>query len=406
MLNEMLSVYRGELGRVMDSTGAVTDYSDTITDKERFSLSRYFDIASYGKLSIQSFITEGYPAHYSFAEIRDSHPDLAFVTPILDWLYKTYPNMDWSKFDNNADGYFDSVILINAGEVGDSYMQFSFCGGIQLTNVYTDELAGTSDRPSFNCYMTVNSHLFDSNVIVHEYGHILGLHDYYDTLGLGIQAVGTFDMQSGNLGDWNPYSKYTVGWIEPEIVADLSSGESVEITIGALATTGDAIVIPTDSELYLGTPFSEYIMIDLFTDLGVNEHDAKKQGLEDVVGVRIYHVNALMEYHELTAEGSDRIYPVGMPHTDNGYDMTGKGNYALELIQAGKDNTFTDLGNLRTNLISDDLFKAGDVFTAENYEEFFYNGKMSDGTEFAYTVTIVKITEGDSPTATIRITKK
>lgn len=401
--DEMLALYRSELGRVMDENGNITDYSDETSDY--FSLSEYYDISSYGQLSIQSFITDWYYAPANFSDVQGLYPDLDFTNAILEWLYETYPDMDWTQFDKDANGYFDAAILLNSGDIGDSYVQGSFGGGVMYSHTYTAEYAGTSERPTFNCYTSMNTHMLGDGVLVHEYAHNLGLIDYYDVTYSGIDAVGSYDMQSANIGDWNAYSKYAVGWIEPEVITGLESGESVEITIGAFATTGDVIVIPGASSKYYGTPFSEYIMIDLFTDAGVNEYDAESYGLDGAVGVRIYHVNSPMEYRELTVEGDDEIYPIGTVHVANDYDYSEKGNYLIELIQAGGVNTFTDLDNLRTLLSKEDLFKKGDVFTAEDYSEFFHNGKMADGTDFGYTVKIVSITKGSEPTATIRITR-
>lgn len=55
---------------------------------------------------------------------------------------------------------------------------------------------------------------------------------------------------------------------------------------------------------------------------------------------------------------------------------------------------------------ADDLFYEGDTFTVEDYDEFFYNGLMDDGSVFGYTVQIVSIGNDANgiPTATIRIT--
>jgi len=77
------------------------------------------------------------------------------------------------------------------------------------------------------------------------------------------------------------------------------------------------------------------------------------------------------------------------------------------LLQKGGDNTFTDLDNLRTNLLPQDLFYAGERFDAVNYGEFLTDGRMDNGDEFGYIIEVVKITETDGkPVATIRITRK
>lgn len=405
--SETLALYRSELGRILNADGSVTDYSSTLLDKTRFSLSRYYDVASYGKLTVQSYLTDWYYAPYDFSEMQYQAPDDKFLSDVLAWFYNTYPTLDYTQFDKDGNGYFDSVIFVNAGDLGgDGFNIISFGGGIMTRRTYTGEFAGTPDKPTFNCYTVMNADHFDDNTLIHEFAHNLGLVDYYDVTYSGIDAIGRFDMQSSSVGDWNAYSKYVVGWIDPEIVTELASGESVEYTIGAFATTGDAIVIPGAESLYYGTPFSEYILIDLYTDGGVNEYDAARAGfdLADAVGVRIYHVNALMEYRALSVEGQDTLYPIGTIHTANTYSESGR--YHLELIQAGGNNTFTDLAGLRTTLLEEDLFRAGDVFDPAEYTEFFTNGQMDDETDFGYTVEILSVTEGDAPTATIRITRK
>lgn len=177
----------------MDDDGQVKDYAGD--QSEDFSLSAYYDISSYGQHRITSYVTDWYAAPYNFAGDKDRQlvvDDQAFMEAIYAWLMETYPDMDWTRFDADADGFFD--------------------------------------------------------------------------------AVSMFDMQSRNVGDWNVYSKYAVGWIQPEVVTGLEPVQSVEIAIGELAATGDAIVILVANGIFDGS-FGEYIIIDLMTD-GVNGRDA------------------------------------------------------------------------------------------------------------------------------------
>ena len=386
------------LGRVIGTDGKVKDYSDNQASNG-FSLSEYFKTASYGQLNITSFVTDWchlphnmYDNPFSLSHER--------AVEIVNKVYEAYPDMDFSSFDKDKNGYFDAVIFINVNT-----------RGVMSMNFYTPKEAGNEEKLGINCYSNISIDALGTNTIIHEFGHNLGLVDYYDVNYSGINAVGQVDMQSDNAGDWNPYSKYSVGWITPEVVTGLKSGESVEIKIGAFADTGDAIVIPGAESSYNGTPFGEYILIDLFTDHGLNEIDVVSYGLEDAVGVRIYHVNSVMEGRVLSRDGQEltdadgvESYPIGTINKTNTY--SGIGSYHLELIQAGGDNTFTDLTNLRTSLQKEDLFTAGDVFDASEYTEFFHNGLLDDRTDFGYTVEIVSITEGDAPVATIRITRK
>ena len=178
----------------------------------------------------------------------------------------------------------------------------------------------------------------------------------------------------------------------------------MEVTIGSFANTGDAIVIPAAGTEHDG-PFGEYIMVDLFTDDGVNQYDAAEFGIGDAVGVRMYHINAAMEKRVL--KGADGIeYPIGTVRYTNVHNADG--TYLIELLQAGGQNTFTNFDNLRTQLSKKDFFKAGDVFTAEKYSEFLTNGKMDDGSEFGYSVEVVSIDRDAAGeyNAVIRITCK
>lgn len=386
------------LGRVIGTDGTVKDYTDGNADNG-YSLSEYYDTASYGQLRITSFVTDWCHLPYRSG---DNTFALSYerAAEIVDQIYTMYPKMDFSVFDRDKNGYFDSVIFINVPSVG-----------THTRNFYTPKGAGTAEKPGINCYTNLSAAGIDSKVFIHEFAHSLGLIDYYDVTSSGVDAVGKFDMQSQNAGDWNPYSKYSVGWITPEVITGLEKGENVEIEIGAFVDTGDAIVIPGAESHYNGTPFGEYILVDLFTDHGLNESDAEAYGLKDAVGVRLYHVNAVMEGRvlsrdgkEIPDEGGDERYPIGTPSKTNAYSEIG--TYHLELIQAGGNNTFTDPNNLRTVLQKNDLFAAGDRFDAEEYTEFFHNGLLDDRTDFGYILEIVSIEKGDTPTAVIRITRK
>ena len=404
--DETMLGFKAELGRVEDEAGLLTDYSAQLADENRFSLSEYYDLASYGKFRVRSFVTDWYPAPYAFEEMSSAFADANFRKQVTEWLYITYPDMDWGRFDRDANGCFDSVIFLNAGgEEIESFVITSFSGGYNSFDYYTTEGAGSAFRPTINQFIAVHEHLFRENTLVHEFGHTLGLVDYYDVTYSGGNAVGEYDMQSSSAGDWNAYSKYAAGWIEPVVVKDLAPGESVEVTIGSMALTGDAIVIPAAEDVQDGTPFNEYVMIDLFTDDGLHVHSAKDYGLDGQTGVRIYHVNANMERRELTFDMAfGEVFPIGTVKHTGVVSGNTRGRYLIELVQRGGDNTFTDLSNLRSRVQPSDLFRAGDVFTAEDYDEFFFDGLMDSGLPFGYTVEIVSVDE-EAAQATVRITR-
>ena len=291
----------------------------------------------------------------------------------------------------------------------DGFTMASFGAACDYRCTYGKEYAWTADRPCVNRVLNINSEFLGGNsynTLIHEFGHGFGLIDYYDVTYSGINAVGGYDMQSDSYGDWNAYSKYAVGWIEPEVIKGLKKGESKDIEIGAFADTGDAIVIPIAGD-ELNPPFSEYMMVDLYTSTGVNKYDSIKYGINDFEGVRIYHVDAKMERRDFQNSDYPNIEPtpIGTIHFANDYKSDGRFN--IELIQAGTKNTFTDKGKLRNKVSREDFFQAGDKFTMEKYSEFFKDGLMDFGDEFGYEIEVISITgTGSNAKAKIRITRK
>ena len=402
-----LDYFRSQLGRVADISSTAKEYSE-----DELAFSRYFETASYGKLSITSYMTDWYPAQYDFSTMKEVYIGSAentLVSEVEEWLYTTYPDTDWSQFDNNGDGNFDVVILLNAGRDYDDdyFMAATYEGGVYWSGTADAESAGTPEKPTINGYTSVNIGLMEDsgNVLVHEVGHNFGLIDYYDVTYAGINVIGTYDMQSDNAGDWNAFSKYCVGWLEPTVVEDLESGEYVDITIGSMTTTGDAIVIPAAGTEHNG-PFNEYMLVDLFTDDGLYESSAGDYGLSDTAGVRIYHIDARMtdiSKMRNTMKMSDESF-ISQVYT-NAYNTSGL--YQLELLQNGGKNTFTSK-NGRTTVSAEDLFYAGDVFDAADYDEFLIDGLMDNSMEFGYIIEVVSIDTdaAGETTATVRITRQ
>lgn len=400
---ELYTLYQKALGRLINERGnPLGDFSSA--EDESFSLSAYFDIASYGQLTLSSFMTDWFYTDKTFAaDYEYRFPEIDFADEVLQWVKATYPDTDWSSFDRDGDGYVDAIVLLSVGlSQEEGYMPSSFGGAVHSTGSNYSILAGTQDDPQANCFLTVNlAFLKDgkTQTLIHEFSHNFGLNDYYDGTGYGINAVGEYDMQGSSVGDWNAYSKLAVGWMQPQVIAGLESGESVEVSIGSSALVGDVILLPAAGDDYTG-PFGEYVMIDLLSSDGVNVYDAAAYGLADTVGVRISHVNATLrsesEYGKI----------IGMELYHNNAVDGGFALYNIEVIQSGGENTFTDLNKLFPTLRASDLFYAGDTFTAQDYSQFFYDGLMDSGLPLGYTVRILDIATDaqGNPLATLRIT--
>lgn len=414
LTDEAMNVIKRSLGNVVENGNVVT-YAPT---NGRLSLSEYINTSSYGKLTVQSYITDPYVIRGKGVDYYSRQVD--FFEDLEGWL--TRQKFDLSVFDQNGDGFYDVVILVNTLDISkdssDTYYRVGMSGAFCGTRTYYKESAGTKESPVINRYvnmpfhslykdMKVTGDMNDTytNVLIHEFGHSFGLLDYYNIDGCYIDVVGTFDMQSGNVGDWNSYTKYALGWIDP-IVVD-GQKDVYEFEISAYSKTGNAILIPALNHDYNGTPFDEYVMIELFAHDGLYAADSANYGLENSVGVKIYHVNSVYEkrVHEYE-DGTTTV--VGSAHHVNNKDTRyfEEGRFLVELIQKGNVNTFATPYE-RSMVSAEDLFYKNDVFTADEYDQFFYNGKMDNGMDFGYKITIVDVVaDGENSTAKIRIEKQ
>jgi hypothetical protein len=201
--------------------------------------------------------------------------------------------------------------------------------------------------------------------------------------------------------------------------------ESVTLKIGCTSETGDAILIPT-SKGWNGTPFDEYILVDVMAPAGANGFYWQYQtGLtaRDVRstegakgGVRILHVDArqLLSY----AAGSeywvkeadtydDLLEAAALMRSDVGYQIwnrfyngavttsliQGDSPYfhLLELIPRDGSSRFRkyDPEITRTEFAPEDLFRPGDTFSMETCPgSFTLWPHMNDGGTLDYSVTV------------------
>lgn len=404
-LDEDMEQLLSLLGRVADADGNITEYA---SDGEYFTLSDYYEKASYGKLRLTSYVTDWYSFDdKSFEYYKDSILDEQDIADIQEWINTCYfDNM--SSFDQNADGILDAVILVCASSGEPDYLVISNSGAVNITNDYNYDNALSDGGAALSHYVVINESrccLGDrksANVMIHEFGHQIGLIDYYDVFYSGVDAVGGYDMQSQNVGDWNPFSKFAAGWIEPTVLTPEAIGDGITITVSSFAQSGDTVIIPSQNAAYNSdgslNPFNEYIMIDLFTPDGVNEFDAADYGLNKT-GIRMYHVDSrLLGINIDTLDG--RGMTVGDYLFNNSYSESGK--YCIELLQKSGNNTMTDIDMCGTMFCNEDLFYSGDFFSMNKHKAFFVDGKMDDGTEFPYTITVENINDNE---ATIRISK-
>ncbi|HSH05854.1 MAG TPA: M6 family metalloprotease domain-containing protein [Anaerolineae bacterium] len=170
-----------------------------------------------------------------------------FARDVAFKLNEVDPNFDWASYDLNGDNIVDHLMVIHAGvdnsagggEYGnyqlwahswDVWCDNDGSGTVGDSNAdygcMVDDM-GTADTAD-DIYIANYTHIpedADIGVVVHEYGHDIGLPDYYDQTGATSNSTAHWIVMSG--GSWsgalggshptpfNPWARWFFGWETP-----------------------------------------------------------------------------------------------------------------------------------------------------------------------------------------------
>lgn len=205
----------------------------------------YYAANSFGKMIATSIVSGIFTAKNNLAyygandsygyDIRPHH----LVREAVDSAY--IKGLDFSQFDNDKDGYVDVVIVIFAGYGEDA--------GANSNTIWSHSWYLSGD-PSDDKSVTYNGVKIDNYTIqpelegasgsticgiggiVHEFGHALGLPDWYDTdyddaktggqaFDLGywdVMAAGCWNNDSKTPSNHGAYSKILLGWQDAKLL--------------------------------------------------------------------------------------------------------------------------------------------------------------------------------------------
>lgn len=216
-------------------TNSVTDFDNLMNQSNYGGIGSFKDFYfenSNGKLTINTLVDGIYQAtnnHDYYGQNDGGGDDMNVGELVSELILGADAYIDFSQFDNDGDGVVDAVYVIYAGtgeassgNPNDIWPHASSITPISVDGVSVEkyacsnELAGTS--------------MVGIGTICHEFGHSLGLPDYYDTdyAGSGGEAegTGTWDCMAGGAyngneaspANHNPVSKELLGWQYPEII--------------------------------------------------------------------------------------------------------------------------------------------------------------------------------------------
>lgn len=212
---------------------------------------------------------------------------------------------DFSKYDANGDGNVDFVFVIYAGygesqggsyetvwpqKVDLTYESWKTYDGLYLGNVACScELRGNS-----------GTELDGIGTFCHEFSHILGLPDVYDTsvtgtgFGMGcwdVMDIGLYLNDSRTPAGYTAMDKYSLGWISPKVLSEPTSN----LSLGALSETDEAYFIVCEDN------GREYFTLENRQNSG---WDKELPGHGMIIS-QIHYVPSLWSSNRVNASGND-----------------------------------------------------------------------------------------------------
>lgn len=227
-----------------NAKGSVKDY---FREQSYWALdnSKGFDITT----DVVGIYTAKNNMAYYGADGTDGTHDLNSNELMLEAVTAADADVDYSQYDNDGDGSVDGVYIIYAG-----YGQASSA----IANTIWPHAGGitgkTFDGKTVSKYSCSNELTYNSNlsiknittigVICHEFGHVCGAPDYYDTdyasSGGNFPGTGNWDVMCYGVYDgvpsgsqpahMNPFEKIRNGWVTPTLLTSAASLTIPDIT--------------------------------------------------------------------------------------------------------------------------------------------------------------------------------
>lgn len=257
------------------------------------------------------------------------------VRDIVQRINQDFPVLNLGDFDCNSDGAVDSVILIHSGTGAE------VSGSTAHIYSHQSDISGAAplslDGKSVTKYITVPEYWYRSSwgsfpanaqqmtvgVLAHEYGHLLGLPELWDTDG-GSKGVGRWSLMGHGL--WNgsaqlggtpahldAWSKQKLGFVAPQLVAGFNPVELKQLL--SIYQGGQVLRL----NLNLLPEGSEYFLIE----------NRQKEGFDASLpgeGLLVWHVDeSVVGSWNETHPNDDQYHPMLALKQADGLNQLGSG---------------------------------------------------------------------------------
>ncbi len=396
------------------------------------SVKTFYHEESFGKLNIKGTVADWYETNDSYLDYIDGGSETIGSKALSDY-FSTHSSDKRTNYDTNGDGYLDGVIFVYAApdcfNLGYEDMNnlWAYCSWTMASPNKTKPAMNVYFWGSYDFMYAEGSHAeaktgkssygrgdtdycnIDSHCFIHEFGHVLGLPDYYDYSGQYSPAAG-FSMQDNNVGGHDPYSVLAYGWGEPYIPTETTTYE-----INDFQSSHDVILLANHS---IDSPFDEYLLVELYSPTGLNKFDSDHCYLgrypigPEEYGIRVWHVDARLTYWNgyswsTSLTSNPRKGYVYQAISNTYYDSEKDNKDAISVL--GTDYAdYNILELIRSDdgsgdLTYENMFVEDMTFDVSNHSSQFVNGlNMNNGQPLGWSFTVDEISNG---TATITVTK-
>ena len=278
------------------------------------SMRDYYREVSRGAMDISGVVTRWYTAPRPYSDYTSGTggfgaPPLNAQQMALDAVSLADQDYDLTQFDGDGDGTVDGVFVVHAGpggeetgNLGDIWShQWNVPSAYHSTdgvNVfpYTTE----PEEWAGNAVFTTPGALISIGVFCHEYGHVLGLPDLYDTSGLSSanEGIGEWDIMGSGIYNhvagqplasspchFSAWSLARLGWVTPTWVTK----DSLGVAIPPVETSNQTFQLSTN-----GMEDAEYFLVENRQPIGFDAglvRSSVESGEGPSHGLLIYHID-------------------------------------------------------------------------------------------------------------------
>ncbi len=204
--------------------------------------------------------------------------------------------VDFSLYDENNDGKIDNVFVYYAGnnqaEGGGENTVWPHRGYVSLRPQY-----GGKTLYDYACSSELRltgKKMCGIGTFCHEFSHVLGLADLYDTQGDNItvdywdlMASGSYNGGGCQPPSYTAFERFSVGWLTPTVLTDPG-----QYLLEPLTTHNQAYLIPVGDKKIEPNENGEYFLLENRQEVGWDAGPACLRG----TGMLIWHINYKSAY--------------------------------------------------------------------------------------------------------------